>query len=198
MGMEHKAYLFDTNRFDRELKPVINTSVLLSDTKGLEDFISSHVGEVRSVYTGELLGIDWKNSLENGGIQELCDIALTLYYSPDEDMGLSYGWDALNEALSMTSIKFPSDYYILGESIEYGSFQLDPGGLGLGFVYSKDIAIMYNDLVSIKSALNHNGLPDPNAVLYQLTKSELLETYNELVLLYSAAYEKKWGLLMTF
>lgn len=197
MGMEHKAYLFDTNGFMKELSETIITSGTTNDIKLLKEFIFNHLGIVRSVYTGELLDKEWEQELENGEVQELADFAMTCYYSPDEEQGLSYLWDALIEALVKLPTKFDPNYYILGRPLESEMFILDPGGMGLGFVYAEDVPSMYNELLELKRNLISNGLPS-NDLVYHASFSELIEAYDELVILYKDATEAKRGLLMTF
>ncbi|WP_025699913.1 hypothetical protein [Paenibacillus durus] len=198
MGMEHKAYLFDTDNFNKELSNIIITSGATNDVDSLMVFIVEKIGTVRSVYTGELLNKEWEKELENGEVQELADFAMTCYYSPEKELGLSYAWDALLEALNMMSTKFHPDYYILGRPLESELFKLDPGGMGLGFVYAEDISSMYNELIDLKQLLINNSLPSSNDLVYHITFPELIEAYDELIMLYKEAKEANCGLLMTF
>lgn len=48
-------------------------------------------------------------------------------------------------------VKFEAEYYILGQAFKSDKFILDPGGIGLGFVYAEDIEDMYNYLKIISS-----------------------------------------------
>ncbi|OAB38857.1 hypothetical protein [Paenibacillus glacialis] len=198
MAMEHKAYLFDTDAFSEELGEIIIASGATNDIDSLKAFITKNMGKVRSVYTGELLNNEWEKEIENGSVQELTDFAMTCYYSPEEELGFSYTWDALLEALSMVSPKFHPDYYILGRQLESGGFTLNPGGMGLGFVYADDIPSMYNELIDLKQKFIDNGMPSSNDLVYQITFPELIEAYDELIILYKEAKEAKCGLLMTF
>ncbi|MBC2582910.1 hypothetical protein [Clostridium sp. DJ247] len=196
--MEHKAYIFDTDGFSKELSQLIITSGNTKNSAPLKAFINNHIGKVRSAYTGDLLDYDWEKEMENGEVQELADFAMTCYYSPEEEMGLSYAWDALLVALNMLSTNFDPDYYILGRTLESEMFRLDPSGMGLGFVYAEDIYIMHNELINLKQSFIDNGMPQLNDVIYDITFSELIEAYEELILLYKQAEEINYGLLMTF
>ncbi|RAT96299.1 hypothetical protein [Brevibacillus sp. Leaf182] len=196
--MEHKAFLFDTSGFDRELRKIIITSGENNDPNSLIEYIMNNKGKIRSVYTGELLEIDWQNELELGNVQELADFALTRFYSPEDDSGLSYSWDGVLEALKMLPTRFNPEYCVLGRSIESEKFRLDPGGMGMGIVQSEDVPLILKDLIDLKSTFIQNGLPPIEDSLYEYNLQELNEAYNQLILLYREARDNNKGLLMTF
>ncbi len=196
--MEHKAFIFDTQAFKEELYPIIISSGLDKNPIPLYKFINNHLGKVFSPYTGILLEADWESELENGGIQELADFSMTCFYSPDDDRGLSYSWDSVLEVLKNVSEKLDPKYCILGESLEAELFLLDPGGMGTGFVEAEDVPLIYKILVESKDKVVTNGLPSREDILYDINITELIEAYDELVLLYKDATEAKRGLLMTF
>lgn len=198
MSMCHKAYVFDTSSFEKELSELIITSGNAANTDALKEFINSHIGEVKSVYTGDLLSYDWEKEIESGTVQEFADFAMTCYYSPEDEIGLSYSWDPLLEVLSMLPTSFEPYYYVLGRALESKMFQLNPGGMGLGFVYAEDISSIYNELVNLKQNLIDAGMPQSSDVIYDITLAELIEAYDELISLYKKAQEINQGLLMTF
>ncbi|OBY76343.1 hypothetical protein BBG47_27705 [Paenibacillus sp. KS1] len=198
MSMEHKAFIFDTVGFNKELREIIIAAGITNDTGSLKSFITENMGRVRSVYTGDLLNAGWEEELENGGVQELSDFAMTLYYSLEEDSGLYYAWDSLIEALQVMSTRFHPEYYILGRALKSGAFRLDPGGMGMGFVYAEDIPFICNELIHLKRNLSINGLPLSNDVIYETPIDELIEAYDELIRIYEEANAAKCGLLMTF
>lgn len=150
MSIEHKAYVFDTKNFNKELRKIILISGNTKNQSLLKNFINSKIGVVKSPYSGDLINIGWEKELENGDIQELADFAITCYYSPGEEMGISYAWDAVLTTLNRLPLKFNSDYYILGNTLETEIFKLDPGGMGLGFINAEDIPKMYNELNNLK------------------------------------------------
>lgn len=198
MAMEHKAYLFHTDSFSSELCNIIIHAGETNNKSPLEEFIESRLGSVWSVYTGELLTNDWQSELENGGVQELSDFAMTVYYSPDDERGLSYDWDVLLETLYSMSPSFDPDYSILGCPIQSESFTLDPGGMGLGLVHSEDVPSIYNELVQLKGSLANGNLPPLHGVIYPSTLVEITEAYDVLISLYKDAKRENCGLLMTF
>lgn len=195
--MEHKAFLFDTQGFDQELRKIIVTSGEENEPKPLHEYIVNNIGKVRSVYTRELLENNWENELELGGVQELADFAMTCFYSPEDDRGLSYLWDAPLETLKMLPTKMDPEYYILGHPIESETFSLDPGGMGLGIIEMNDIPVVLKDLKDLRGAILENGMP-LSEVLYEHTFSEIVEAYDELIKLYNEAADMRTGLLMTF
>lgn len=197
--MEHKAFLFDTQEFNHELNSMILDAGLKNNPEILLKFINNSIGRVYSPYTGELLDTSWKDELENGGVQELADFALTCYYSPEDDCGLSYFWDVLLEALQGIRTKFDPEYCVLGEPLRKQEFVLDPGGMGMGLVQAEDINNIHRELIGRRERIIANGLPKDEDLLYEdITFEELVEAYDELIRLYKAALENKKGLLMTF
>lgn len=120
--MEHKAFLFDTSGFDRELRKIIITSGENNDPNSLIEYIMNNKGKIRSVYTGELLEIDWQNEsekfrLDPGGmgmgmgivhsedvpliLKDLIDLKSTFIQNglpPIEDSLYEYNLQELNEA----------------------------------------------------------------------------------------------------
>lgn len=198
MGMEHKCFLFDTVNFNKELREIIILSGETNNSDVLIKFINSNLSKICSPYTGESLTVDWEDELENGSIQELCDFAMTKYYSPDEEDGLSYAWDALLESLRNLTMNFKTEIYILGSPLESESFIFDPGGMGLGFVYLEDIPVIYSELVGLKQCFMENCLTSLSNVLYEIDETELIHAYDKLVFIYKTAKEMERGLLITF
>lgn len=197
MTMEHKAFLFNTEQFNKQLRPIILAAGNNNDLTLLHDYITENIGKVRSTYSGELLENDWENELELGNIQELADFSLTCLYDPEDDLGLSYSWDILMEVLKTLSSKLDAEYCILGRPLETDTFRLDPGGMGMGFVQMIDTPLILQDLIHLRDAVIEDGTV-PAEVLYECTLSEIVEAYDGLLELYKEAVENKNGLLMTF
>lgn len=197
MTMEHKAFLFNTEQFNKELRPIILAASKNYDLNLLRSYIMENIGKVRSIYSGELLENNWENELELGNIQELDDFSMTCFYNPEDDLGLSYSWDILIEVLKTLSTGFDAEYYILGRPLETDTFRLDPGGMGMGFVQMNDTPLILQDLIDLRGALIEDGTI-PAEALYECTLSELIAAYDELIALYKEAVEHKSGLLITF
>ena len=86
MSMEHKAFLFDTDKFYAEIKPVMEASV--ENTAVAHEYISNHLDEFQSPYTGEPLQEDWEDEFEELTLQVYFDILLTACYDVEDDRGL--------------------------------------------------------------------------------------------------------------
>lgn len=195
--MEHKAFLFNTKGFEQELCSLIIASGGKNDPEPLREFIMNRMGRVRSVYTGELLDHDWEDELEVGNVQELADFSMTCFYDPDEDRGLAYAWDDLLENLKELPTSFDHEYVLLGRPVGSGTFQLDPGGMGMGFVQADDVPLLLKGLIEFRSTFAEKGMSSDEALL-EFSLSELIEAYDELILLYKEAVERHFGLLFTF
>lgn len=189
--MEHKSFLFNTSAFKKELSEIILTAGDTENEDLLTCFINENLEDLKSPYSGEELTGEWEEELGTEDVQELADFAMTKYYNPDEELGLSYNWDTLLESFDKLDLKFNSEYYILGESLKSENFNLDPGRMGLGFVNSKDICCIHRELISLKQ----------NFIEICETENfdeEIISAYDELIEIYEEAKESNCGLLMTF
>ncbi|MNE67467.1 hypothetical protein D3C80_1630770 [compost metagenome] len=116
---------------------------------------------------------------------------MTKYYNPDEELGLSYVWESLLELFDDLDLKYNREYYILGESLNFKNFILDPSKMGLGFVNSEHVNDIHRELVSLKenfAAICETENFDENTI----------NVYEELIEIYQEAKESNCGLLMTF
>lgn len=198
--MEHKTFIFDTNTFNQELREIIISSGRWDDTKSLKKFIKEHISKLYSPYTGELLDEDWEGELENEDVQEYSDFCLTYYYSPEEEYGLAYLWDALIEVLSKLQLSFEAEYCILGAAVETDDFILDPGGEGMGFVEAEDVPKIYGELINKKEEFEKTVIGNSlsEKTLFEVNYDELVEAYTELISIYKEASSRKLGLMITF
>jgi len=193
MSMEHKAFIFDFNAFLKLEKEIIN-AVKKSDTKPVYDFINKNLDECVSPYSEEELDENWQDELESEDLKELCDFALTCCYDITDDQGLSNIWEALLNIMKQLEWSFAAEYYILGNGVSYGDFDLDPGGMGTGFVEKNDIEKMNSDLIKNRGKF----IEKLKTVNKMENKNDLEEGYEVLLSLYSDALNEKKGLLFTF
>lgn len=56
-------------------------------------------GGLKDPYEGDPFDEDWHGMLENRDVHEHGDFALTRFYDPDEDCGLAYCWNDIDDAL---------------------------------------------------------------------------------------------------
>ncbi|MCM0665580.1 hypothetical protein [Flavobacterium tyrosinilyticum] len=191
MSMEHKSFLFNTSAFTKELSEIILTAGETDNEKLLISFINQNLNDLKSPYSGEELTVEWIEELETEDIQELADFAMTKYYNPDEELGLSYSWELLLESFDELDLKFNNEYYILGKSLDSEKFTLDPGRMGLGFIDSQQISSIHKELISLKQ--NFINIFETESL-----DKEVIQAYEELIEIYEEAKESNCGLLMTF
>ena len=58
MSMEHKAFVFDTEKFHAEIEPVMKDSI--KNAEVAHRYICEHLDELQSPYMGDELGEDWE------------------------------------------------------------------------------------------------------------------------------------------
>lgn len=186
-GVEHKAYLFDTEKYHREIEAILLDAGRKNAPEELERYIDAHRAELCSPATADPLTPDWRQSLENGGVQELAGIVLTLCYDPEGDMGLGEDWEALCGAMEELDLSGGTEYYFVGGEIQSGNFVLDPSGMGLGIIEPDDVELIYDELDA------QNG-----AELLGEEDDLLGELYRSLMEIYETARVHSKGLLLTF
>lgn len=189
--MEHKSFLFNTSAFTKELSEIILTAGETNNEELLISFINQNLDHLKSPYSGEELTSEWLEELETEDIQELADFAMTKYYNPDEELGLSYVWESLLELFDDLDLKYNREYYILGESLNFKNFILDPSKMGLGFVNSEHVNDIHRELVSLKE--NFAAICETENF-----DEKTINVYEELIEIYQEAKESNCGLLMTF
>ncbi|HIR53731.1 MAG TPA: hypothetical protein IAB39_10130 [Candidatus Onthovicinus excrementipullorum] len=185
-GMEHRAFLFDTEKYHAEIEQMILDAGSRGDAAALEQYIDAHLRQLKSPYTADPLADGWRDELESGDVQELADFVLTLCYDPEADLGLGEDWETLCGAMEELDLSGGTEYYFIGEEIRAGNFVLDPSGMGMGIIEPDNIELIYDEL--------DGAAPDLEA-----NDDELLsELYRSLMEIYETARVHSKGLLMTF
>lgn len=129
--MEHKAFLFDYDSFDRELRAILEDGLRTGDHHVLVSFINSNLRNLCDPYEGEPLGTDWEAMIETLDSHQYGDFALTKYYKPTDDIGLGAAWENLQELISNDPLLTESP--ILGSTIGPKDAPFDPGKMGSYF-----------------------------------------------------------------
>lgn len=129
--MSHKAYLFEYDRFNMELKPLLEHALLADESRVIIDFIDKNLDALRDPYEGAPLGPEWETLLETRDVQEYGDFALTKYYDPAADCGLGAAWMGLQDWLADDVGLLLSP--ILGEIVGRREAPFDPGRMGSYF-----------------------------------------------------------------
>lgn len=196
MSMEHKAFVFDTKNYMEQLNNLLVDRGANDDIATIRQFIEEHLDVMKSPYTGDELDEDWGEEIEKGDIQEHADFALTGYYDPNEDIGLSYEWDMLLEALKKLDF-IEAEYCILGKSIQKGNFRIDPGYCGLGLVYAEDIPMLYQKLITVRNKLDEINIKELKSFI-EIEQEDLKSVLENLISIFQSALNDKKGLMLTF
>ncbi|WP_339526573.1 hypothetical protein [Pseudomonas sp. EA_35y_Pfl2_R111] len=136
MSFSHKAFIFDWLKFQHELLPTLRLALQRNETEPLVAFIEIHLGAIKDPYEGEPLPQNWRSQISVGDVQELGDFALTRYYQPTEDFGLSEEWGALSESLSALE-----KAALLGTSLAEAGTAFDPGRMGAYFQRPEEVCL---------------------------------------------------------
>ncbi len=193
MSMEHKAFVFDTKKFHTDIEPVMKESI--RDIGIARQYISGHLGELQSPYTGDTLEDGWEAEFGDLTLQECFDILLTACYDVDDDCGLSDMWDAVNEVTGSLEDFYGDVMPVLGRGIEIDGVTVDPGMQGLGIVESDEVASI---LAKLKDNREEAENAEPEDLLYEAEPEEWIEAYDSLCDLYEEASQQGKGLLFTF
>jgi hypothetical protein len=144
MAMDHKAFVFDADAYQAELRPVLDQSLRSGDSSPLRDFIQRHFDSLRDPYAGEPLEAEWERLLEVEDPQEYGDFALTKYYDPSDDIGLGRAWAEVQELLVRESEA--GTLLTLGRTIGPPEAPFDPGRMGSYVMTNADAKDRLNSL----------------------------------------------------
>lgn len=126
MSMQHKAFRFDWNGFDAELRTLLYDALLTNDPSHLVTFINSALSKFSDPYEGQKLGPDWMQMLsEHSDVHEIGDFALTGFYDPTKDLGIGNAWIAFDKSLNDVQRNA-----LLGWTIGPATNPFDPGKMG--------------------------------------------------------------------
>jgi hypothetical protein len=135
--MEHKAFLFDYDSFDRELRAILEDALRSGDHSRLVSFINANLGDLRDPYEGEPLNAGWEAMIEMQDPHQYGDFALTKYYNPTADIGLGAAWENLQELIANDPALTESP--ILGSTIGPQDDPFDPGKMGSYFQSAQQV-----------------------------------------------------------
>src|SRR5215468_5200920 len=121
MSMSHKAFVFDYEAFESQLRAILERALRTRDVGEIRAFIMANRAALRDPYEGEPLGADWEDLLERKDVDEYGDFALTRYYDPTRDIGLGDDWHEVPERM------------ILGVPLVVEGRAFDPGKQGSYF-----------------------------------------------------------------
>jgi hypothetical protein len=125
----HKAFAFDWSSFQRDKLFTLLARALEDDRKEeLQVYIAEARTLLKDPYQGEPLEGDWMEVLENRDVHEFGDYALTRFYNPSEDIGISDQWMSIDARLPENA-----KAAMLGAPFGRQGNYFDPGRLGSYF-----------------------------------------------------------------
>jgi hypothetical protein len=148
---EHKAFVFDFERFSRELQPIIERGLLSGDCSDTIAFIHDNLGLLKDPYEGEPLGSDWESMIETRDVHQYGDFALTKYYDPSADIGLGGSWMEAQDLIARESTFLVSP--ILGAVLGPESNPFDPGKMGSYFQSYDRLHKSIEQLTALRNAV---------------------------------------------
>jgi len=129
--MEHKAFCFDFQAFDSELRPILEEALSSGECGRLVRFVQDHLSDLTDPYEGDPLEDDWESLIEEADAHQYGDFALTKYYDATADIGLGRAWDEIQDGID----DHPelTDSPILGSVVGPRVEPFDPGKMGSYF-----------------------------------------------------------------
>jgi hypothetical protein len=130
VSFEHKAFVLDYEKFESQLKNILEAALEDENVSQLAGYISQNQIHLKDPYEGEPLTDEWESMIESPDPHQYGDFALTMFYNPSEDIGLGYDWEDVQETLSqrLTDVSL-----VLGSPIGPESNYFDPGKMGAYF-----------------------------------------------------------------
>jgi hypothetical protein len=125
--MSHKAYALRYESFQAELAPVLLAALATREATGLEAFVVRNRAQLSVPWDAAPLPAAWAPATP-GSVQELADVALTLFYDPGRDFGLAEAWRHEDEQLPEAARAC-----LLGETFGPPGAVFDPGLQGSYF-----------------------------------------------------------------
>lgn len=193
MSIEHKAFVFDTDKFHAEIEPVMQACI--ADPDVAHRYISEHLDELQSPYSGCALNEDWESEFDELTLQVYFDILLTACYDVEDDRGLGEMWDSVNEVIKSLDVFEEGELPVTGWQVEIDDVVVDPGMEGLGIIESDEVAEILEVLKENRDAAAD---AEPEDLLYEADADEWMEAYDDLCCLYDDALQQHKGLLLTF
>ncbi len=196
MSMEHKAFLFDSILYHKEIEPVIKKCCKSKNVEPAVEYIKENCALLRMPDSGENLQENWQDGCVMD-LQGLFDILLTRCYEPNEDIGLEYAWDGVLEAIRNTKIVDNADLCVLGRPLAYSGITIDPGYEGLGIV-GEDEVVWIKELLAKNKEKIEVAKIEGSELLYTLEPDELVDACDDLCMIYNKAVKDGKGILFTF
>lgn len=134
--MEHRAFVFDYQAFDEQLKPILERALTTGDTGELVDYIESNRAGLQDPYEGASLDGEWEEMVETKDAHQYGDFALTGFYDPRDELGLGEDWEHIQELLLQ---ELGTDAPVLGNTVGPSGRYFDPGKMGSYFQSAQQV-----------------------------------------------------------
>lgn len=169
----------------------------IKNTEVAHRYISEHLDELQSPYTGNTLEEGWEEEFGELTLQVYFDILLTACYDVEDDCGLCDMWDAVNEVIKSLHVFEEGELPVLGWTVEIEDVVIDPGMEGLGIIECDEVEEILNILEENRDEAE-NAEIETEDLLYEAEPEEWMEAYDNLCNLYKKALRQNKGLLLTF
>jgi hypothetical protein len=183
MSLDHKAYQLDYEQFESELAPILVDALESGEIDELRGFVETNLSQLKDPNEGQPLGSNWQQLVQptdsnrpDFELQLWGDLALTRYYDPSQDDGLSTEWEDLEQELKEAGVD--PVRILLGRQLRVDGRVFDPGLQGAYFLSPADV----------RDALD--TLEQAN-----LEDDDLAEHWRDVL---KAAADKEKGLYITF
>jgi hypothetical protein len=141
MSLDHKAYQLDYEPFESELAPILARALGTGELDELRAFVEHNLSQLKDPDAGDALGPNWHELVDEPrpdlAVQRWGDLALTKYYDPSIDDGLSTDWADLDEQLKEAGID--ASRVVLGRTLGANGRLFDPGRQGAYFLTPADV-----------------------------------------------------------
>ena len=134
--MIHKAFRFNWNGFDEELRDLLDNALMTNNPSQLVIRINSALNDFSGPYEGEPLTPNWMEVLNDcNDVHEIGDYVLTRFYQPINDCGIGDAWTDIDDRLDIVH-----RHALLGRTIGPAKNPFDPGKMGSYFQTTSDVA----------------------------------------------------------
>ncbi|MGL5806515.1 MAG: hypothetical protein ACRC2R_05385 [Xenococcaceae cyanobacterium] len=131
MSIDHKAYVFNYDRFQIELKDIIEEALASGNPNELITFIKNNLSYLKDPCEGKPLDGFWQDAIGILEVDNYGDFALTKFYQPQNCIGLGDKWSEIDDLLCFEFGEL--SLITLGKLLGTKENYFDPGKMGSYF-----------------------------------------------------------------